>query len=118
MADDLLPKPLPWRNADKDLWCFIASLEENIPDVPWWQRGYFPQTNWYLINKLQLDTAVTELINLSLQWIVCAIDNFWKHQDYAPDTDAAVPATKSLPRLNSRHFPDDIFKCIFFNENV
>ena len=22
------------------------------------------------------------------------------------------------PRQNGRHFPDDIFKCIFFNENV
>ena len=30
-----------------------------------------------------------------------------------------ITAIKTLrPRDNGRHFPDDIFKCIFFNENV
>ena len=36
-----------------------------------------------------------------------------------PDVPSLVMDINTLrPRQNGRHFPDDIFKCIFLNENV
>ena len=35
-----------------------------------------------------------------------------KNDLYSPDINTL------RPRQNVRHFPDDIFKCIFFSENV
>ena len=39
----------------------------------------------------------------------------------APNTERRIiddPKTLMRPRQNGRHFPDDIFKCIFLNENA
>ena len=35
-----------------------------------------------------------------------------------PRRSLIAPNNTLRPKQNSRHFPDDIFKCIFFNENV
>ena len=37
---------------------------------------------------------------------------------YAPVHSSCLGSNTLRPRQNCRHFPDDIFKCIFFNENV
>ena len=37
---------------------------------------------------------------------------------FEPGKDAYLSINKLRPRQDGRHFPDDIFKCIFLNENV
>ena len=40
------------------------------------------------------------------------------HKHRAPRWTILFPSTHLSPRQNGRHFPDDVFKCIFVKENV
>ena len=37
---------------------------------------------------------------------------------WLPENECLTPINTLRPRQDGRHFPDDIFKCIFLNENV
>ena len=56
-----------------------------------------------------------QIVNLQFHTMFCL---WWRGMPhpYAPSGDRAINTLR--PRQNGRHFPDDIFKCIFFNENV
>ena len=40
------------------------------------------------------------------------------HRPYCQRIDPSLSLNTLWPRQNGRHFADDIFKCIFLNENV
>ena len=56
------------------------------------------------------DILSNHLKNFSLTLRIEMSDDFFKMSDDLFNT--------LRPRQNGRHFPDDIFKCIFMNENV
>ena len=94
---------------DKLIWCFItlpcqctlcfcpswcAQCSEHPPatgDTGRNQSGYMERTPWRRLPDLQLPT-------------VCQVRGHY--------------INTLRPRQNRRHFTDDIFKCIFLNENV
>ena len=52
---------------------------------------------------------------------MCTKCEFWWYNHIthtAPEGQARTLINTSRPRQNARHFPGDIFKCIFMNENV
>ena len=59
---------------------------------------------------------------MSLCWHVCHISHAAQDLDGLQKVNISlelIPCFNTLrPRQNGRHFPDDIFKCIFFSENV
>ena len=63
-------------------------------------------------------------INWSLVCHVLMVLNIWyifalrKHAHMEAGTSQAVNFNTLMPRQNGRHFPDDIFKRIFLNQNV
>ena len=49
----------------------------------------------------------------------CSIKNdYWKSTNCDVTSQAHQKVNTLRPRLNGRHFPDDILKCIFLNESV
>ena len=55
-------------------------------------------------------------------WFLCDLSHDWGHRETnrvcLRTTLGAAAVNKLRPRQNGRHFADDIFKCIFLNENV
>ena len=42
----------------------------------------------------------------------------WRHHDISAKQIITYRVNTSRPRQNGGHFPDDVFKCIFLNENA
>ena len=83
---------------------------------------------FYIFNSYHLSAT----IRISRKQIICCADNskaYRKPPNISPtlvgnkivdhsDVVGASPVGTLRPRQDGRHFPDDIFKWIFFNENV
>ena len=69
--------------------CYLLSLRDIF--------NYYFTSGWFLVNKeiLQIDSITWYLDNVSFLFI-----------------------NMLRPRQNGRNLPDDIFKCIFLNEDV
>ena len=53
-----------------------------------------------------------------LNWFIRCLSDIGKSWGLSRYRDAVLPLNTLRPRQNGRHFPDDIFKCIFFYENL
>ena len=79
----------------------------------------YPEGIWKMMNPLITDGwrgCSTMMRVTQVEWIEKWHD---KPNHVILLNDGKYPAFKTLrPRQNGRHFADDIFKCIFLNENV
>ena len=71
---------------------------------------------WFIILTLN----AKEVIYPNVRWVRSWMNNFIQQKtigrDYVQFTIVVVNSLR--PRQNGRHSPDDIFKCIFLNENI
>ena len=93
-------------------WSWIGEIQTHTKHIMW----NFPQVNattprWWLIN-----------IGLVAAWCGQATSHYpsrcWRRSQSPYDVTRPQWFNTLRPSQNGRHFPDDIFKCIFFNENV
>ena len=78
----------------------------------------FPGRPVFVAAKVVLHLVISWLLKMKPTWTQAMAWYFpWANID--PALYHHVLVFNSLrPRQNGRHFPDDIFKCIFLNENV
>ena len=89
---------VPWWG--KSLGNFFANIEFSYK-VKWVYQHFYHEISWYCICHFKKCRLIVKKCSRSLIYLGLMSHSF-----------------KTLrPRQSGRHFPDDIFKCIFFNEN-
>ena len=72
-------------------------------------QTFFSPRHWYHSLQTQRCTLHKFLL-FAFTWCTCCLGRFWGL--------CVVYINTLRPRQDGRHFADDIFKCIFLNENV
>ena len=100
-------------NSTKWAWCDPNGTFVNIC----WQSSLLP------VDKIPRHhcTTITKGGTFLGQWVKCCITQVvWVFVIQWSSRTPRLPTgiNTLMPKQNGRHFPDDILKCIFFNENV
>ena len=85
-----------------------SSLHCQDRNIAWIWFAKLNNRTFYEIRKLILEKKI----------LLCIILCSWKLPEWKSRTYLFCIFNTLRPRQNGQHFPDDIFKCIFLNENV
>ena len=94
-------------------WGFIFSQE--IVHMHWNSVDKWNESNSRFTDMYHELFKAMQYAYITVNWVVIGSDNC---QAITWHKDEFWPINTLRPRQNDHHFPDDIFKCIFFKEDV
>ena len=101
---------------------FLCTCTLKPHDELWIPVSSLAMRNIWSLHSLSLIFRIQLITHIDIFWFKENID-FLSFTNYSISIDCSIDAQLidfniSRPRQNGHHFPGDIFKCIFLNENV